>query len=101
MKKILLLLILSFFGFASFAQKIIKNPVFSATTASNVKITKIELHDTVTVIDFEVDFIPYWWIRVKSDKTHIQDSNGGEKLYVQRAEGIQLDEKHKKRWEEL
>jgi thiol-disulfide isomerase/thioredoxin len=77
-----------------FAQKIIENPEFSATTANYVKITKIELHDTITKIDFKVNYFPKWWIQVLSDKTFIQNSDGGEKYYVKRAEGIELNEKH-------
>lgn len=77
----------------SFGQKTIKNPRFSATTAEFVKITKIELQDTVTIIDFEVTFIPKWWIMVSTNDTYIQDSNGGEKYYVKSADGIVLNER--------
>ena len=76
------------------AQKVIENPQFSATTAGNVKITKIILFDTATVIDFEVTYKPHWWIHVSSEDTRITNSKGGEDLYVTRSEGIQLDTRH-------
>jgi thiol-disulfide isomerase/thioredoxin len=94
MKKISMLTFIALIGLNVFAQKTIVNPKFSATTANYVKITKIELLDTATVIDFEVTYFPKWWINISSDKTYIQNSNGGEKLYVKSADGIILNEKH-------
>lgn len=94
MKKTLLFIASMCLSLSSFTQKIVENPVFSATTASYVKITKIELQDTITKIDFEVEYFPNWWINVSSDETYIQNSTGGEKLYVTRAEGIKLNERH-------
>jgi hypothetical protein len=94
MRKILILTTLALIGLSSFGQKIIEDPYFSATTANYVKITKIELQDTVTKIDFEVKYFPKWWISISSDKTYIQNSKGGEKLFVKSAEGIILNEKH-------
>ncbi|MFW5645558.1 MAG: hypothetical protein ACOCZL_06560, partial [Bacteroidota bacterium] len=93
MKKNLILFYLSFLSFPVFSQKIIENPKFSATTAPYVKITRIELQDTSTVLDFEVDYFPGWWIQVSSSETSIQNSKGGNKLYVTSAEGIELDKK--------
>ncbi|WP_029489376.1 hypothetical protein [Ochrovirga pacifica] len=58
MKKILLVFAFALVGHVLHAQKIIKNPEFSATTATNVKIKKIELYDTITKIDFEVKYYP-------------------------------------------
>ncbi|MFY0715355.1 TlpA family protein disulfide reductase [Seonamhaeicola sp. NFXS20] len=94
MRKILILTTLALIGLSSFGQKIIENPDFSATTANYVKITKIELQDTVTKIDFEVKYFPKWWIKISSDKTYIQNSKGGEKLFVKSAKGIILNKKH-------
>ncbi len=95
MKKPILFIVTLCISLITFAQKIIENPTFSATTDANVQITKIELHDTITKIDFEVESIPKRWIQVSSDGTHIQNSDGGEKLYVTRAEGIKLNERHR------
>lgn len=94
MKKLLVLIAISLAGYYSPAQVIVENPKFAATTASYVKIAKIELRDTVTIIDFEVTYTPGWWIRVSSTETYIQNSSGGEKFYVTGAEGIVLNEQH-------
>lgn len=91
MKKVVLLLFAGIIFLHSYSQKLIDHPVFGATTAPNVKIEKIELSDTATVLHFEVTYFPYWWINVDSTKTFIQDSKGGEKLYVKGSEGIQLN----------
>lgn len=76
------------------AQKVIENPRFAATTADYVKITRIELHDTITKVDFDVRYFPKWWISVSSAATYIRNSNGGDKLFVVRAEGIKMNEQH-------
>lgn len=94
MKKLLLLVSFTLISLSLFAQTVIENPRYAATTANYVKITKIELQDTLTKIDFEVSYFPNWWIRVSSSETYIQNSNGGDKYYVKRAEGIKLDENH-------
>jgi hypothetical protein len=75
MKKISMLTFIALIGLNVFAQKTIVNPKFSATSANYVKITKIELLDTATVIDFEVTYFPKWWINISTDKTYIQNSN--------------------------
>ena len=75
------------------AQKVIENPSFRGTTANYIKIKKIELHDTATVIDFRVEFTPRWWIQIPKE-TWIQDSKTGEKLYVKSARGIKIGERH-------
>jgi thiol-disulfide isomerase/thioredoxin len=76
-----------------FAQRVIENPNFKGTTASYIKILKIELTDTATAIDFRVHFSPNMWIRVPSD-TYIQNSAGGDKLFVRSAKGIKINEEH-------
>lgn len=93
MKKHLLALLISILSFPLFSQKIIENPKFSATTAPYVKITRIELQDTTTVLDFDVEYFPGWWIQVSSTETYIQNSEGGDKHYVTRAKGIELDKR--------
>lgn len=75
------------------AQTVIENPHFKGTTASYIKILKIELTDTATVIDFRVHYGPGLWIRVPNE-TWIQDSKGGEKLFVKSAKGIKINEEH-------
>jgi thiol-disulfide isomerase/thioredoxin len=92
MKKIILFTSLCFFVFSVYAQTI-EWPVFKGTTASYVKILKIELTDTATIMDFRVHFSPNMWIRVPSD-TYIQNSAGGDKLFVRSAKGIKINEEH-------
>lgn len=77
----------------SHAQKVIEWPEFKGTNAPYIKILKVELHDTATVMDFRVHFAPNMWIRIPKE-TWIQDSNGGEKLYVKSAKGIEIDTEH-------
>ena len=92
MRKIILFTSLCFFVFSVYAQTI-EWPVFKGTTASYIKILKIELTDTATVMDFRVHFSPNMWIRVPSD-TYIQNSAGGDKLFVRSAKGIKINEEH-------
>lgn len=94
MKKIIISLALIVTFIACYSQKTIENPKFAATTSEYVRITKIELHDTATIIDFEVEYKPKFWIHVSSTETFIQDSKGGQALYVKGARGIVLDENH-------
>jgi thiol-disulfide isomerase/thioredoxin len=75
------------------AQKVIERPSFKGTTANYIKVLKVELTDTATAIDFRIHFTPNRWIRVPKE-TWIQDSNGGEKLYVKSATGIEIDAEH-------
>ncbi len=94
MKKPLFLSIALLISLASFSQTVIENPEFSATTAQMVNMSRIELQDTVTVVDFEVNYFPDYWISISSKDTYLQNSRGGEKLFVKRAKGIKLDERH-------
>ena len=93
MKKTFITSILICLAFICNAQKIVENPNFSATTASNVKITKIVLLDTITRIDFITKSKPNSWIIIPK-KTHIQNSKGGEELYVIKGDGIEINQRH-------
>ncbi|GAB3656759.1 TlpA disulfide reductase family protein [Echinicola sediminis] len=89
----LLLFLLSYF--VAFSQnRIIENPSFKATNTPNVKVTKLEIRDSTTVLHFKVNYPPGNWINVSSTGTHIQNSDGGASLYVKKAEGITLNERH-------
>jgi thiol-disulfide isomerase/thioredoxin len=93
MKTLILISILFILAHSLSAQKVIERPAFKGTTASYIKILKIELQDTATVIDFRVHYGPGLWIRVPNE-TWITDSNGGEKLFVKSAKGIKINEEH-------
>ncbi len=93
MNKIIITSVLVLLAISLSAQKVIENPSFKSTTANYVKITRIELQDTATVIDFETHYRPGSWISIPKD-TWIQDSNGGEKLLVKGSRGIPISERH-------
>ncbi|TCO10590.1 TlpA family protein disulfide reductase [Natronoflexus pectinivorans] len=76
------------------AQTVIENPTVGGTNVPYAKIERVTLTDTATIIDFNTEFIPGWWIRVNDDKTFITDSSGGDELYVKAAEGLILNEQH-------
>ncbi len=95
MKNYLFSVILFLTSLSVLAQKEIKNPEFGGTTACNVKVTNITLGEKETAIDFEVEYFPKKKIKLKTKETYIQNSDGGEKFFVTRAEGIELDKGHK------
>ncbi len=69
----------------------IENPGYTAKSGG-FHITTIELCDTATILHFKVDVHPGGWIYIPS-KSCIRDSNGGDNLFVQSAEGTALDER--------
>jgi thiol-disulfide isomerase/thioredoxin len=62
-------------------------------TASYVKIEKIDIRDTATVLWFHIDFKPGNWISIPK-QTYIQPVGAKEKLFVVAAEGIPLNAKY-------
>ena len=93
MKKIILFTLFVLFVCHVFAQKTIEWPVFKGSNCNYVKIVKIELSDTATVMDFRIHFTPNMWIKIP-DETYIQNSAGGDKLFVRSAKGIKINEEH-------
>jgi thiol-disulfide isomerase/thioredoxin len=92
MRKIVLFTSLCFFVFSVYAQTI-EWPVFKGSNCNYVKILKIELTDTATVMDFRIHYTPNMWIKIPAE-TYIQNSAGGDKLLVKSAKGIKIDEEH-------
>jgi thiol-disulfide isomerase/thioredoxin len=90
MKQILLLTLL-FFSCIAYSQRTVENPRIGMSTAGNLKIEKIELRDTATVLWFHVQHPQGSWIFVP-DKSFIQAVGSTEKLFVTTAEGIKLNE---------
>lgn len=72
-------------------KRTISNPRFSASSSNNVQITRIDVNDMETVVYLSVNQ-PEGSDILVSSKTYIQSSDGAEKLYVTRAEGITLNE---------
>ena len=93
MKKIILFTLFVLFVCHVFAQKTIEWPVFKGSNCNYVKIVKIELSDTATVMDFRIHFTPNMWIKIP-DETYIQNSVGGDKMFVRSAKGIKINEEH-------
>jgi len=89
MKEILFSSLISIFSLISFSQKTIEYPRYAGSTASNVNILKIELLDTATVLNFMVTGQANSNISIPK-ASNIQPSTGGEQLFVQKAEGIEL-----------
>jgi thiol-disulfide isomerase/thioredoxin len=77
----------------TYSQTVILNPKRGYTTAPYVKITKIELKDTSTVLHFHTKSQPNTWISIPKG-SFIQATNGNEKLYIVSTEGIPLNKKY-------
>lgn len=90
MKQTLLLVFLLLSCFA-YSQTVIENPQIGMSTAGNIKIEKIELRDTATVLWFHVIHSPGNWISVP-DQSFIQAVGSKEKLFITSAEGIKINE---------
>ena len=93
MKKTFLSALIMLFSISlCFAQTTVLNPKTGFSTAGNLKLTKIELSDTATILNFDVNARPKDWISVPG-KTFIQPINSSEKYYVKYSEGIEIDKK--------
>lgn len=89
MKKFIYVICSLLFVLNGFGQKIIENPAFSATSVNNLKLQKVYLYDTVTKIDFELKVRKGVKIGIPKD-TYIQNSAGGEKLFVKSTSGMPI-----------
>ena len=81
------------YQFLGYSQTILENPKIGMSTAYNVKIEKIELRDSATVLWFHVNQSPGNWIFIPKE-SYIQPVGAKEKLYVVSAEGIKLNEQY-------
>jgi thiol-disulfide isomerase/thioredoxin len=93
MKKIFLATLTLFLSFAIYSQTTIENPKCGYSTTSVIKIWKIELLDTATVLSFHAKgnfgsgfFIP--------DKTFIKAVDENEKLFVTGADGVPINKSY-------
>lgn len=74
-----------------FAQKIIEYPDYISSNVSG-KVTKVERTDNQTILHFNIDRVGSW-IYIPS-KTYIEDALGkGERLYIDKTDGILMDQK--------
>jgi thiol-disulfide isomerase/thioredoxin len=82
--------IMLIFSVFCFSQTTIQNPKTGLNNSGYVKITKIVLSDTATVLSFNVNFTPNWWINIPLE-TYIQPVNSQQKYRIKYTEGIQID----------
>jgi len=73
---------------ATFAQKIINNPTFSATNVPYLRVEKVIVSDTATVLYFKSEPGMSFLI---SSKSYLLENNGSDRLFLKGANGIVLD----------
>ncbi len=93
MKKILLLSLLIVATIMVNAQTVIEKPKIGMSTASNVRIGKIELSDTATVIWFNTSYTPGNWISIPK-KTYILPAGSKDTLFIRSTEGIPMNKQY-------
>ena len=95
MKRILLLLSLVIvLNVFSSAQKVINNPSFGSSLTSYIKIAKIELSDTATILHFKVIYRPGNWIQIDTN-SYILPSGSQIKLSMKGTRGLLVGCNHK------
>ena len=87
------LIVLVFISYTLFNPVGNTTPKYSTTTSRNVQILKIHQNELETRIDFKVEAVRYKrkGFTISSKNTYIQDSKGGKKIHVLRADSIQMD----------
>ena len=93
MKRILLSAFALILSVLAYSQTTLDNPKIGLSTASNVKLEKIELRDTATVLWFHVNQTPGIWIRIPKE-TYIQPVGAKEKLFIVSADGIPMNDQY-------
>jgi len=78
---------------SAYSQSIIVKPMVGMSTAANLKLEKVELLDTATVLWFNVKTTPGDWISVPKE-TYIQPVGEKERQYLVSAEGIPMVKKY-------
>lgn len=91
MKKYTLSLLMLLASWSIFGQTIIENPKTGINAAPGVKLTKIEISDSATVLHFTTTASPGGAIRIP-EQTFIQQDGSGDKLLIKRTEGITINE---------
>ncbi|MGD9930849.1 MAG: TlpA family protein disulfide reductase [Mangrovibacterium sp.] len=92
MKRIFLLAFSVVMGVFTFAQTVVECPKIGMSTASNVKLDKVELLDSETILWFHVRYTPGNWIFIP-DQSFIQPVGSQEKLFIVSADGIPVNER--------
>ena len=89
MRKNVLTFLMLFFACAMFGQTVIENPKVGFSAAPMIKIQKIELHDTATVIHFKAFANAGYTFSIPA-QTYIQPESENEKLFITSAEGLTI-----------
>jgi len=70
----------------------IDNPeALADNTSNNLRIVKVEMTDSSTVLTGRIEFRPGWWVRI-SPESYIEAD--GEKYIIAKTDGIELGEQH-------
>ncbi len=93
MKKLLFTAIALILSAFAYSQTVLEQPKVGMSTASYVRIEKIALRDTATVLWMHVNFTPGNWISIPK-QTFLQPVGSKEKLFIVAAEGIPMNEKY-------
>ncbi|HLN72028.1 MAG TPA: hypothetical protein VK205_01960, partial [Prolixibacteraceae bacterium] len=91
MKQTMILALMLLFSSVLYSQTILNNPRIGMSTTSNLKIEKIELRDTTTVVWFRLNTSPGSWFSIPQ-QSYIQAVGAKEKLYVITSEGIKIND---------
>lgn len=91
MKKYTLSLLMLLASWSIFGQTIIDNPKTGLSAAPGVKLTKIEISDSATILHFTTTASPGGSIRIP-EQTFIRQDASGDKLLIKRTEGITINE---------
>ncbi|GGD12828.1 hypothetical protein [Hyunsoonleella pacifica] len=85
MKNVITILLLGLVTLYSYAQKNIEKPEYGYSTFPG-EITKIEIRDTITVLHFKLEKLPWGYFHIPKE-SYIQDLSGGNKLFVSEVTG--------------
>jgi len=92
MRILLVPLLVLFVCATAYAQTVVQQPKVGMCSVPNIKIEKIELLDTATVLFFHTEAKAGSWISIPKE-TYIQPDGSKKKLSVVAAKGIHLSEK--------
>jgi thiol-disulfide isomerase/thioredoxin len=89
MKKLLTSILTSLFTVISFSQTVIENPRHGLSSATYVKIVRVELKDSSVVLWFHTASTPGTSISIP-ERTYIVPSGSSQKLFIRSTDGIPL-----------
>lgn len=93
MKNLLLFSLVLFLSTVAYSQTVIENPKTGMSTSSYLKLEKVEISDSATILYFHIQFRPNNWISIPK-QTYIQPIGSEEKLFATGTIDIPLGEKY-------